>query len=345
MGSKVTAIVSTKGRYFTTLPHLLISVAMQTVKPEKLIIYDDGEHRDLRNEALYQNIFLLLSQKGIAWEVAFGNRIGQVANHQRSIEDAKTDWIWRLDDDNVVEHDTLEKLLSCVAENVGAVGGLVLDPKFNYMHLNTLASNKIEDIYLGLNIQWYKWTGIKEVDHLYSTFIYRKAAARQIGGYSTDLSRVGHREETIFTYSMKRAGWALLVNADAVTWHMRAPQGGIRSDSSRDMWMHDEEIFRKHLVEWGVTPRNMKLVVLDNGIGDHLIFAKVLPDLKKKYSNVVLSVCYPELFADDKDVTLISIADAQQMMDITPLNVYKYLWDNQNRKMNLETAYREIYGV
>lgn len=342
MNANVTAIVSTKDRYFTSLPHLLISIAMQTVKPDKLIIYDDGEHKDLRNEQIYQNIFLLLQQKGISWEVAFGNRIGQVANHNKSIDDAKTDWIWRLDDDNVVEPDVLEKLLKNAEDDVGAVGGLVLDPKYSYNHPNSLASNRIEDIYLGLNIQWYVGTGVKEVDHLYSTFIYRKEAAKQVGGYCKELSRVGHREETLFTYSLKRAGWKVLVDSSAVTWHMRASQGGIRSDSNRDMWMRDENVFARQLTEWGVQPKIIKLIVLDSGIGDHLIFSKILPDLKKKHSNIVLSVCYPEIFADDKNVTLISIADAQQMMDITEHNIYKFCWD-RNWKKPLEEAYREMY--
>lgn len=341
----VTAIVSTKNRYFTTLPNLLISIALQTVKPQRLIIYDDGEHKDLRKESLYQNIFSMLQQNGIAWNVEFGKGIGQVANHQRSIEDADTEWIWRVDDDNVVEPDCLEKLFSNVTDGVGAVGGLVLDPKFNYQTRNPLASNNIEDIYYGLNIQWYQWKGIEEVDHLYSTFIFRREAAKQIGGYCRDLSMIGHREETIFTHSLVRAGWKLLVDSSAVTWHMRDSQGGIRSGSRQEMWHQDETIFRALLDEWGVVPNEIKLCVLDCGLGDTLIFSKILPDLKKKYSNIVLAVCYPEVFQDDKDVTLISIADAQQMCDITTMNIYKYLWDHTSDGWNLETAYRKMFNV
>jgi len=347
-GSNVTAIVSTKDRYFTALPHLLISIAMQDVRPEKLIIYDDGEHKDLRNETVYQNIFLLLQQKGISWEVAFGNRIGQVANHQKSIESVTTDLIWRLDDDNVAEPDVLENLLKHMEDpKVGAVGGLVLDPKYNYSHPNRLASNMIEDIYLGLNIQWYTGVGVKDVDHLYSTFLYRREAAKQTGGYCMELSRVGHREETLLTYSLKRAGWKVLVDSSAITWHMKAAQGGIRSDSVKEMWMHDEDVFRRKLNEWGVLTRDIKLIVLDNGIGDHLVFKKVLPAIRERYQStkIVLSCCYPEVFEDDKDVILISIADAQQMMDITGHNVYKFLWDHTDKHWDLETAYRMMYNV
>jgi len=335
MKSNVTAIVSTKDRYFTSLPNLLISIALQTVKPDRMIIYDDGEQKDLRIEPLYKNIFMLFDSVGIEWEVKFGKKMGQVFNHQSSIEDVKTEWIWRLDDDNVAEADCLEMLLKNIETNVGAVGGLVLDPKLNQKE-NSLASNDIEDIFLGLNIQWFKWKGIKEVDHLYSTFIYRKEAAKH--GFCMDLSKVGHREETMFTYEMKRAGWKLVVDSSAVTWHLRNDNGGIRSNTNASMWQHDEEIFRKKLQEWNVKPRNIKLIVLDSGIGDHLVFKKALKVIKEKHKDIVLAVCYPEIFKDDKDLILISIEEAKQLTNIDDHNIYKWM-DLRNWKDSLEEAY------
>jgi len=335
MKSNVTAIVSTKDRYFTSLPNLLVSIALQTVKPERVIIYDDGEQKDLRIEPLYQSIFLLFQNVGIEWEVKFGKRMGQVANHQSSLEDVKTEWIWRLDDDNIAEPNCLERLLGNIDSNVGAIGGLVLDPKLNQKE-NSLASNYIEDIFLGLNIQWFRWEGIKEVDHLYSTFIFRKQAAKH--GYCLELSRVGHREETMFSYEMKRAGWKLIVDSSAVTWHMRAEKGGIRSDSTIEMWQHDEAIFRRKLQLWGVEPKQYKLIVLDSGLGDHLVFKSALKEIKKVHKNIILSVCYPKVFEGDEDVKLISIEEAKQMTNIDEHNIYKWM-DLNNWKASLEEAY------
>ena len=342
MINTVTAVVSTRDRYYTSLPNCLISIALQTVKPTELLIYDDGEHKDLRQDPLYQNIFKLLDNNGLEgkWKVLFGDRKGQVANHQRSINDSQCDWIWRIDDDNVLEANVLEKLLSNVTPEVGAVGGLVLDPKMT-MPLTKLASNKIEDIYLGLNIQWSKHTGISEVDHLYSTFIYRKDIAKQIGGYCMDLSPVGHREETILSYSIKKAGYKLLVDPSIITWHLRNSTGGIRKDSDRWMWEHDEKIFARKLSEWGVKPRNIKLCVLDSGLGDHLCFKAILPELKAKYNDLVLAVCYTEVFKGD-DVTLISIAEANMLGNHSEQNIYKKMWD-WNWTGSLEDAYRRMY--
>lgn len=340
----VTAIVSTKDRYYTSLPNCLISIALQTVKPKKLIVYDDGEQKDLRIDPLYKNIFLLLSNNGIKWEIKFGARQGQVRNHQRSIMDSNTEWIWRIDDDNVLEADVLEKLMKNIKPNVGAIGGLVVDPKIP-ISSHKLASNKIEDIYLGLNIQWFKEDrGVIEVDHLYSTFIYRKEAAEH--GYCLDLSKVGHREETVFSHEMKRAGWKLLVDTSAVTWHLRNDIGGIRSDSHQDMWAHDEQIFAKKLEKWGVIPNKYKFIVLDCGLGDSLMFKSILPEIKEKYKDhkIVISNCYPECFSNE-DIISISIAEAQMILgDLSNYNVYKWAWD-RNWKTSLIDAYRGLYDV
>ena len=342
MKSNVTVTISTKDRYFTSLPNVLISIAMQTVTPERVIIFDDGEHKDLRNEEIYKNIFSTFQSKGIAWEVAFGAGKGQVKNHQRALEMVKTDYIWRLDDDNVAEANVLGILLTYIKDKkIGAVGGLVLDPKMEQKQ-SKLASNKIEDIYLGMNIQWFKQLSndLIEVDHLYSTFLFRKEAAKH--GYNMDLSPVGHREETMFTYEMKREDWKLLVAPEAVTWHYRNSTGGIRSGTNAFLWEHDEKIFAKKLQEWGVNTNPTKLIVIDAGLGDHLVFAKLLPDLKKKYKNLVIACCYNEVFEDEKDIKLISIAEAKALENLDEHNIYKFMWD-RNWKKSIEEAYRERY--
>ena len=343
---KVTAVINTCNRYFTTLPLCISSIINQKRKPDELIIYDDGEHKDLREESVYKNLFTHLSAAGIKWSVRFSNGTGQVANHNKSIRDSIGDLIWRLDDDNVASPDCLETLIESMwNKEIGAVGGLVLDPK-SIQDNNVAASSKIEDIYRGLNVQWYSGTKTQYVDHLYSTFLYRKEAAKH--GYHQGLSRIGHREETIFTYEMRRAGWKLLVNPEAVTWHYRENTGGIRSFQDKTMWDIDEKIFSELMGDWGVRKDKYdKHVVLDCGIGDHIVFEKILPDLKKKYPNATLVIanCYPYLFTEHKDVILTSIQDAKNLLNnnIDHFNVYKFLWDNTDKQWNLEEGFRRLY--
>jgi len=337
----VTVVIPTRNRYFTTLPQCILSVANQTFKPEKILIYDDGEQKDLRQEPMYKNIFSLLAAKEIQWAVNFGVRKGQAYSHQKSIEDAKTTWIWRIDDDNIAEAHALERMVSNIDSDVGAIGGLVIDPKSNGWR-PTLASNKIEDIYLGQNIQWYRQDKhVEEVDHLYSTFIFRKAAAKE--GY--DLRAPIHREETIFTYRIKRQGWRVLVDTSALTWHFNEQTGGIRDDK-REKIMECERVFSENMKEWGVTASQYKFIVLDNGLGDHLVFKKILPEIKarNKGKKIIIAACYNEVFEDDRDVKLISIGEAKGLFgkNYDTFNTYKWMWDH-NWNKPLEEAFAEQY--
>ena len=334
----VTAIISTKDRYNTTLPLCLMAIANQTVLPDSLIIYDDGEQTDLREVGIYKNIFSVLSRRGVNWEVKFGERKGQVFNHNRSILDVETDFIWRLDDDNVPESDVLGKLLDAMDPEVGAVGGLVLDPKM-VRPKPKIASNRIEDIYKGVNIQWFTHEGRSGVDHLYSSFLYRVAASKH--GYCLLLSPAGHREETIFTYEMKRAGWKIIVEPSAITWHLQEPEGGIRSHKDPSYWEKDEMVFAERMERWHIEPEEMKLVVLDSGLGDHISFKMILPELKAKYKNICLATCYPDIFKDE-GVDQISIADAKAMIDTSEHNIYKFMQDN-NWNKSIVDAYRERF--
>jgi hypothetical protein len=343
----VTATISTKGRYDTTLPLTIAGILAQTVAPNQFVLFDDNDApKDLRSLSPYPHLFSLLDVKGIRWFVIYGQKKGQLLNHQTALDRADTDLLWRLDDDEIPEPTCLENLLGVMKDPaVGAVGGLVLPtnavsarPKF--------FTGKIEDIH-NPNVQWYRWeTGEpEEVDHLYSTFLYRVEAGRKAGGYCRDLSPVAHREETIFSHEIKRAGYKLFVTPKAVTWHLREGTGGIRSYKDPGLWDHDEEVFSKKMKEWGVVPRQCVFVVLDNGIGDHVVFRSILPEIMGKHRGcrLVLFVCYPELFEGIDGITLASIADAKAAFGgLDRWNVYKWC-EEHNWKGPLANAFRGIY--
>lgn len=342
--SDVTVEVATKNRYYTTLPMCLTSIANQTVLPKKILLFDDGEQKDLREDATYKNIFALLQNKGIEWQVCFGERKGQVLCHQKSIEIAQTEYIWRIDDDDLVESECLEYLLESIREpNVGAVGGLVLTPG-NVQAETGFASSRIEDIYTKPNLQWFVFDGVREVDHLHNTFLFRKSAAKH--GYCMNLSPVGHREETIFTYEMRRAGYKILVDSRAKSWHMRDPKGGIRSYESTFLWEHDERIFAQKMIEWQVQKSKTKLIVLNCGLGDHYAFKMMLDELLQKYADheIIIASCYREVFIDYPQIKQISISEAAIMEPDydNKFNIYKFMID-KNWKNKLVDAFRAMY--
>lgn len=315
MKKSILASISTRGRYDTTLPLAVQSVICQTLRPNKLVIFDDNETpKDLREIEVYKHLFNMLENTGIEWAVTFGKKKGQHHNHQMA-NMMGYEWVWRLDDDNIAEPDVLEKLYAQTAPDVGAVGGTVIN--LPYMP-SPPATGKIENIYNEPNIQWDYVKQTQEVDHLYSSFLYRAG----IQDYDLTLSRVAFREETLFTYGLKKRGYKILVTP-TVTWHLRNSVGGIR-DGEKILFDHDDWIF---------SMRDNTIVILDCGMGDHIVFKHIMKDVP----NPIIYSCYPEIVPGK------SIGEAQQMFgDITPYNIYMRM-DEWNWTGSLEDAFRKLY--
>lgn len=343
----VTACVSTKDRYTTTLGLCISAIATQIHKPDKLLIYDDGEQLDLRELPPFDGLFKMLDEQGIGWEVLRTPRKGQVANHQHALDNVTTDLIWRVDDDEIPMPDCLEKLLACMVDGVGAVAGLLHHPG-GVSPLPDYVDGSMHDAQVGIHMQWFNFNSQpREVEHLTSTFLYRVDVGRKVGGYPRNLSTVGHREETIFSHSIRRAGWKLIVTPFAKTYHLRQSNGGIRSFNDTSLWEHDEHVFQSYLAEWGVDGgKPTKMIVIDAGIGDHFAFKATLPKIRAANSDkeLVLAVCFPEVFEGD-GLKLISIADAQAILGdrYDESSFYKKMWD-ANWTRSLEEAWVEFYG-
>jgi hypothetical protein len=109
---------------------------------------------------------------------------------------------------------------------------------------------------------------------------------------------------------------------------MKNPEGGIRSESKREMYEHDESIFR-NIVGFS----DSTIVVLNSGLGDHIVFNNILGSI----SNPMVYGCYPEI------IPCKSIAEAKALFgDLDQWNIYKKMaeWD---WKDSLENAYRKLY--
>lgn len=321
---KVLCSISTKNRYDTFLPLAIQSVINQTRKPDKLVIFDDNDNpKDIREDSKYRYLLSILDKKNISWEVIFGAKKGQHHNHQIANKFGY-DWVWRVDDDNSPEENVLENLCSYIADDIGAIGGSVLTTEWDLRPRNV--TGKIENIDNEPNIQWGHINEVKEVDHLHCSFLYRAG----IVDYNTGLSKVAHREETLFTYQLKQKGYKILVVPNAVTWHAKSSTGGIRSNNVKELYDHDEYIFRNIL-----NLEDKTIVVLDCGMGDHIVFKKVLPYIK----NPVVFSCYPKIIPGR------SIGEAIQLYgDIEQYSVYRKM-DEWNWKDSLENAFRKLYGV
>jgi len=321
---KVLCSVATRGRYFTTLPLVLSAIINQTKPVDKLIIFDDNdEPKDMRNEMIYSYFFRMLDSKKIPWEWLYAEKKGQHYIHQRA-NTMGFDWVWRVDDDAIPEPNVLENLYFHTTYNLntGAVGGSILTPPSNFDTL--LSTGKIEHISIEPNIQWEKIKNSKKVEHLHCSFLYRAG----VYDYNLGLSRVAHREETLFTYGLHQKGYDIHVVPNAVTWHMKNPGGGIRSETKAEMFEHDEQIFRNF-----IRFNDKTIVVLNCGMGDHLVFTHVLPYI----DNPVVFTCYPEIIPGR------SIAEAKELFgSIDQWSIYKKM-DQWRWQDSIEGAFRKLY--
>jgi len=328
----------TKDRYFTTLPMAISSIALQTRVPDKLIIYDDGEHKNLNDVSLYTHLFSTLLRKGcFIWLDWASQGRGMHFNDQRANKEG-FDLVWRFDDDEVAEHDTLERLEKYFLDDkegkLGAVGGAVVDPRCS----EGMATGKIEFIYSEPNFQWFHGQNNHkmELEHLHGSFLYRAG----IADFNLDLSPVSHRGETMFTMELRRKGYKLFSDQGIATWHYRET-GGIRSHQTDRQFLfdHDEKIFMNYLESWGY-----RICVLDNGIGDHMIFVgSILPELQKRWKHLIIACCYPECFEGKMRAgdSLISIGDAPNPARLA-LDVYTHINDG-TLKGSLQDAFRQLY--
>jgi hypothetical protein len=324
MAPHVLCSISTRGRYHTSLPLAIQSVIMQSRPPNHLIVYDDNtDALDPRQNAVYDALFRIMTVRGISWEWIWAGKKGQHHNHQMANQKA-TAWVWRVDDDCVAEPHVLETLLQHVSDQVGGVAGACLTP--NWDQSPRSATGKIEHIDSEPNVQWGRIIKKQQVEHLHCSFLYRA----RICDYNLGLSRVAHREETLFTWQLHQKGYQLWVVPDVTTWHLKLDSGGIRSEDSQQLYDHDNQIFQNFLKH-----KDHTIVVLDCGMGDHIVFKRVLPLLK----NPLVFSCYPDIIPGH------SIAEAKHAFgDIDAWNIYKKMhewhWDQ-----SLESAYRKLYGV
>jgi len=320
--SNVLCSIATRGRYFTTLPLAIQAVINQTKKPDKLVIFDDNdEPEDMRQQALYQNLFYVLKCKGIEWEWLFAHKQGQHHIHQMA-NTMGYDWVWRVDDDATPEPNVLEELFKYANNGVGAVAGTVMNPPHLPTYLNS--TGLIQNIEIEPNIQWGLIKKTKKVQHLYCSFLYRAG----VHDFNLGLSRVAHREETLFSWGLHQKGYNLLVVPNAITWHMKNPDGGIRSETKQELYAHDEQIFKNFL-----TYKDKTIVVLNCGLGDHIIFSKILPKIK----NPEIFTCYPEIVPGR------SIAEAQHLFgSLDQWNIYKKM-DQWKWTQSIQSAFERMY--
>jgi hypothetical protein len=248
---------------------------------------------------------------------------------------AQTPIIWRIDDDEIAEPNVLEELYNTIIKDdkVGAAAGLVIHPGNTWHGPPRPNSCREKEMY---NCQWHSWSTLDKTvgcEHLYSSFLYRKG----LQTFDLSLSPAGHREENLFSWGLFKQGYKLLVTREAVSWHYRSSGGGIRTSKKED-FDRDELYFQELLRE----DLGHKVVLLNSGAGDHLVFkTAILPKLKEKFKKVTIACTFPNLFVGED---VISVSEGATLVDQQRHDIYRFM-AYRDYKKELKFAFAEMYGV
>ncbi|MHA1867614.1 MAG: glycosyltransferase family 2 protein [Candidatus Heimdallarchaeaceae archaeon] len=336
---KVSCVIPTKDRY-KSLQSCLQSIIQQSVMPNEIHVYDDSKNPQKLTE---NEIFLYLSKLAekcnCKIHIHVTSEIGQTINHNSSLTDCENDLIWRIDCDELAEPDVLETLLTHMSDpKVGAVGGLVINP--NNEEITDKKTQTIAEFDNHIQMFNHKHTEIMEVEHLYSSFLYRKEALPN--GYCIMLNKCGFREETIATYEMFINGYKLLVDPNAYTWHCQNSSGGMRTYIKSD-YEYNDILFNEKRKLWKMVGKN-DLVILDiSGKGDSICLRLALEEIIKDYSHIYVGTPHSDIWKNlPSNVSVIEPQQAKLWYNSHEKSIYHWMRENDWNQSVIE-AYIKKY--
>lgn len=275
----ITVLLTTFGRYETTLPICLLSLANQSKIPDRIILVDDNKEKKFYNYKHLKNIIKFFQLKGIQFDYYYGESKGATHALQVGLEKISNGWVLKIDDDNSLEFNVIELFEKNISEQTGAIGGLIIDKNIRQNIENNLFPksiggyyNKIENIFSEFNIQniHNQSNEIKKVEHLYSNYFFRRDL---IDTYPLEISPSCHREDTIITHSIFRKGFDLLVVPEAKTFHLNSDKNS--GDKKWEQNKNENEIkFIEYLKNWEIIPKKLQIIEKNN-----MFFAKKEKDI------------------------------------------------------------------
>lgn len=265
MNESITILLTTFERYDTTLPICLLSLANQSRKPDRIILVDDNKEKKFYESSELKNIISFFKIKGIQFDYYHGQSKGATHALQIGLDKINDGWVLKIDDDNSLEYDVIELFEKNISDNVGAIGGLIIDKGIRqdieydlYPKCIDGYYNKIENIFSEFNIQVIQNQSdeIKKVEHIYSNYFFKRDL---VESYPIELSPSCHREDTIVTHTIFRKGYDLLIIPKAKIYHLQTHKDS--GDGKWDNTMNQNElIFIEKMKEWNIIPQKLKII-------------------------------------------------------------------------------------
>ena len=353
---RVTICIATKNRR-QVLHQVLWSLRNQVYQWFDVVIVDDGDG-DFNEQSWTEDSFYgpLIKELQHQHKVKIisspkSDKIGAV--YQAGLLWAIKEWnnplFLRCDDDVWLDPNYLEKLVKVFDDpKVGAAGGLMLNPGSDIQTIEAGDEKyqewgKIDNVATVPNLQWFRHEDVTPfaVEHLHSMQMLTTKALKIIGGFDTALFS-NFREETHLSWRVALEGYKCTVVPEAEAWHLKAPDGGVRTGSNT--WVDDCRKFS--LVKKTLSPGiHMSWT---HAPGDVIMLTPMLKELRKKYPDRNITLYHPsakEILEDNPNIDAIGKnAFDVQRTNRTEESVYGWAARN-NWTRHLANAYCRIMGV
>lgn len=248
MEKKLTIAIPTCDRTSNGILYRCInSIEKQDYKNWRLLIIDDNVQ-----DPPIKDVFPLL-------EVieSYRYKMDFFPVHNLGLEHSGTPFIFRLDDDFYLESTNFLSILMEVMENNPEYGAISGYQSGEYYHEDDLTypfmpeylkGNQEVKFYkteygydgicdLGIQHCNHKEAKLYDVEHIHSSYIYRKEAMEQVGGFHEDLF---HGEETIPLVKLYLAGYKIGIHTGVKFTHGGCHIGGVRTGQRFKLERDDE---------------------------------------------------------------------------------------------------------
>lgn len=241
---KVDIMLPTRDRP-TEVALLLQSLRTQTHKDWDLYIYDDRSGVPIQAHHFLQMIIARIKLEGhnvIIWRNQIPLGVTRLRRNmvEKILEVSNGDALLRLDDDNILEPDYIERLVKCLESGYDIASGLVPHCGVPFLKRHTkYVKPFISDVKLndkGEIVSFGDDCGIEYIEkeiipsvNFRSMALMKKEVMKNVL-YEDNLGFCSYREEQFFSFKAILKDFSVCVDTGAIAYHLNCPSGGERTN-------------------------------------------------------------------------------------------------------------------
>lgn len=251
---RATIQICTKDRH-SEVALLLQSLRTQTFKDWDIVILDDGSGIPLQQSDFFMKIWNRIKLENHRTRFIRRDLSQGVVRARNKVIDSdtfKNPYILRCDDDCILEPDYIEKLFKVIDAGYDIATGIVPNietpqVKREIKHVKPVISKieikKGEIIHTGDDLGFgYVEEEILPTHHFRTNALYKSNIKIK---YYERLTKVGFREESIWSLEAQNQGYKLGCHTGAIAFHLRTFSGGCRYPDYAECVQIDEQTFKE----------------------------------------------------------------------------------------------------